>query len=181
LPGRTASEAKEAFLAPLRRAASCVTGVQLLISGDHSDRPGSRQSITFLELPTFRSVRLKCELSFRLVHAYKLDFDPTKPGHEQWKVRSERYYYSLLHAADRREMLSWHWHPNTGDPRPHLHHGVGLGDLRHIPTGRVTVESIIRYLLVDLDVPPKRDDFLQVLDEAERLHVEHRSWHAYPP
>jgi hypothetical protein len=51
----------------------------------------------------------------------------------------------------------------------------------HVPTGRVSIESVLRLLLTDLKVPPARDhvsDFADVLDASERDFIEHRRWHS---
>jgi hypothetical protein len=45
----------------------------------------------------------------------------------------------------------------------------------------VSIESILRLLLTDLQVPPTRDhsdDYLKVLEEAEANFVAYRRWHA---
>jgi len=51
----------------------------------------------------------------------------------------------------------------------------------HLPTGRVSIESILRLLLDELEVPPVRahaGDYGRILDKAEGDFIEHRSWHA---
>ena len=68
-------------------------------------------------------------------------------------------------------------------PHPHLHASAGPINRRvHVPTGRVSLESVIRLLLGDLQVPATREraaDSTQVLDECEAPFIEHRRWHAW--
>jgi hypothetical protein len=46
----------------------------------------------------------------------------------------------------------------------------------HLPTGRVSVESVLRLLLHDLGVTARRDDWGEVLDDAEPRYLTHRRW-----
>jgi hypothetical protein len=76
------------------------------------------------------------------------------------------------------ELISWHWHPPTRH-RPHLHI-KDLAHLGHVPTGRVTFESVLRYLIEDLAADPARKDWRSVLEGTELLHAKHRSWSVDP-
>jgi hypothetical protein len=65
-------------------------------------------------------------------------------------------------------------------PWPHLHaHGardtLTLHKL-HLPTGRVALEAVVRFLIGDLNVAPRRSDWRTVLDRAEAHFRETRSW-----
>jgi hypothetical protein len=46
----------------------------------------------------------------------------------------------------------------------------------HLPTGRVSIEAVIRFLIEDLEVAPLRDDWRAVLDRHEDLFRQTRSW-----
>jgi hypothetical protein len=51
-----------------------------------------------------------------------------------------------------------------------------------VPTGRVSIESVLRLLLIDLAVPARPahiTDVAKVLDDCERPFIEHRRWHAW--
>ena len=52
---------------------------------------------------------------------------------------------------------------------------VGLV-LLHLPTGRVSIEALARFLVDDLDVVPLRDDWREVIDAYERQFWELRTW-----
>jgi hypothetical protein len=52
----------------------------------------------------------------------------------------------------------------------------------HLPTGRVTMESVLRLLLIDLRVASVKGhatDYEKILAKAEGDFVGHRSWHAW--
>jgi hypothetical protein len=101
-------------------------------------------------------------------------------------VSTTAYRYHLLDESGK-ELIGWHWHPESkGDSRlrghPHLHVPAGPIDRRlHVPTGRVSIESVLR-LLVDLGIPARPahvTDFAKVLDECEGPFIKHRRWHAW--
>jgi hypothetical protein len=101
----------------------------------------------------------------------------------QYKVRTLGYAYSLSQTENVDDsFLSWHWHPP--DPaHPHLHvkatgpvtsTAEGTEGL-HLPSGRVSVESVIRLLISEhgVDAP---EGWAQVLDENEELFRKYRTW-----
>jgi hypothetical protein len=47
---------------------------------------------------------------------------------------------------------------------------------QHVPTGRVTFESIVMFLLMDLEVRPREQDWYERITEAEQLHKRYRTW-----
>jgi hypothetical protein len=65
---------------------------------------------------------------------------------------------------------------------PHAHVACDmLTSAAHLPTGRVSIESVLRLLLDDLGVTARRRDYAKVLDDAERPFIRHRRWHALGP
>jgi hypothetical protein len=63
---------------------------------------------------------------------------------------------------------------------PHLH-AYGARDMLtlhklHLPTGRVALEAVVRFLILDLDVVPRRDDWRSVLDRHEEQFRQARTW-----
>lgn len=98
-----------------------------------------------------------------------------------WKVYTEGYAYTVSEDADlSHELLAWHWHPGTR-PDTHLHIGKshpthgGLAHL-HVPSGRVSFEQVIRFLITDLNVVPARTDWDAVLTNSHSLFVRFRRW-----
>jgi hypothetical protein len=101
-----------------------------------------------------------------------------------WTASTNEYAYRV---SDERDSIiaAWHWHPMTqlaGDdaPWPHLH-TYGARDALtlhklHLPTGRVSLEAVVRFLISDLDVVPRRADWRAVLDRQEEQFRQTRSW-----
>jgi hypothetical protein len=176
LAGRTPHEALHAFIDPLQRALSCVTPAVLVY---RRARPGSVQALGVSEEP----VRLRCfggsAPSLYLEQQYDLVEAPGERG--PWKVSTLAYRYRIDSAAGD-ELALWHWHPKNLQgrphryPHPHLHAQVGALAGLHLPTGRVSVESILRLLLKEFDVRPLRDDWASVLDATEEVFEQWRTW-----
>jgi hypothetical protein len=117
--------------------------------------------------------------SLYLEQQYQVIEAPDERG--PWKVSTRAYRYRVDSAAGE-ELVLWHWHPTDQEgrphkePRPHLH--AQVGDLRglHLLTGRVGVESIIRVLINEFGVQPRRDDWQSTLDTTEALFEQWRTW-----
>jgi hypothetical protein len=169
LPGRTPTQAREAFLAPLRRSISCITVAQLYVSAKQA---GEKEALTLSEDPLQLQSASLGKIQLTLAHQYRVIEDDISG----YRVSTAAYNYGLSDDSGR-ELIAWHWHPESKVVRPHLHVAADpLTHKAHVPTGRVTFESVLRLLLTDLQVSARRDDFHDVLDASEGPHIEYRSW-----
>jgi hypothetical protein len=103
----------------------------------------------------------------------------------EWRVRTRGYAYSALFEDDNREFrdfLSWHWHPGADQiSTPHIHGHLDHPLWRavhklHIPSGRVSFESVLRFLITEVGVVARREDWSESLDRAEGLFNSYRTW-----
>jgi hypothetical protein len=181
MPGRTPGEARKAFLEPLQRALSCITDAKLFVS--RGKQPGEVEALALSEDPLRLTSARIGPVQFVLGHQFRVVQD----GRKSWHVSTAAYRYHLLDDSGR-ELIAWHWHPESlGDTRlrghPHVHVQAGPIERRiHVPTGRVSVESVLRLLLIDLAVaarPAHVADFAKVLDDCETPFIQHRRWHAW--
>ena len=181
MPGRTPEEARKAFLEPLQRALSCITDAKLFVS--RGKQPGEVEALALSEDPLRLTSARIGPVQFVLGHQFRVVQD----GRKSWHVSTAAYRYHLLDDSGR-ELIAWHWHPESlGDTRlrghPHVHVQAGPIERRiHVPTGRVSVESVLRLLLIDLAVaarPAHVADFAKVLDDCETPFIQHRRWHAW--
>jgi hypothetical protein len=175
LPGRTAENADNALLEPLRRALSCVTNAELYVSPASSeDARALKMRVDPLRL---QSSEVPGGLLLRLRQQFRSVRDPGAPRGERWHVSTVAYDYRINRADSGSELLSWHWHPTTGVPFPHLHVAADALSRRvHVPTGRVSIEAVVRMLLGELGVSPKRPKWEQVLAASERPFLKYRRW-----
>jgi hypothetical protein len=120
----------------------------------------------------------KLELSF--LHTYTV-----APTHDGWAVRSTAYRYQVRDDEER-EIIAYHWHPGLGVDYPHVQFKSLSApvDLRksHIPTGRISFEAVVRFLVDELEVEPIRDDdWRTMLDRNEEMFDRQRTWSLIPP
>ncbi len=104
---------------------------------------------------------------------------------KQWRMSTQQYIYNVAELPDspgsRDYLFAWHWHPELGPQECHLHANAALSngmrlDKKHLPTARVSLEEVLRFLISECDVFPARDDWQQVLDETQRRYEQHRTW-----
>jgi hypothetical protein len=97
----------------------------------------------------------------------------------QYTTRIVSYEYRLIDHDDR-EILAFHWHPvglsDVVDPHLHLssrlnpieigrnQESLNLADM-HIPTGFVMLEDVVRLLVAEFGIAPRRDDWHDLLRE----------------
>lgn len=166
---------------PIQRAASCLGPVKIITSPGGRTEPNRTHSWT---LNAEKGVGLGNGWHFEAQMHYRL---LQRPVSREWRVTTEGYRYRLaLHGT---HLWRIHWHPTlTSDyhlPHVHLNLTTPPGEVgtdlmgQHHPTGRMTFEDALEWVF--LNVPAKREDWRQVLEETRLAHIEHRSWSTRPP
>jgi hypothetical protein len=100
-----------------------------------------------------------------------------------WKVASDEYIYNVRSAADRdpaSQMIEWHWHPQVR-PECHAHvNGPLPGGFHlsgaHLPTGRVSFEQVLIFLLDELEIVSRQPEWRETLTSNHALHAAYRTW-----
>lgn len=118
------------------------------------------------------------------------------PEDKEWRLITERYWYRIQRAPGMREqaLIRWEYDRTLAAGKRHCRHhvqqagdlafGDGLLDLNkaHLPTGWVTIEEVLRFLIVDLRIaPPCGEEWADVLEESERAFHEEFSDSRYVP
>jgi hypothetical protein len=111
-------------------------------------------------------------LVFRMF--YHVVEDTTERG--AWKAAVTTYNYSLR-DHDHKEILSYHWHPDTPNSVdfPHMHLGAGTGMTRqelfraHLPTGHIALADMIRLTIIEFGVQALRGDWREILAAHNNL------------
>jgi hypothetical protein len=107
----------------------------------------------------------------------------------QWRVTSRMYEYSLL-DLDETELLVYHWQPDADPAYPHIHVSAALRartsaleekqsidlDRLHLPTGRVSLEAVVRMLITEFGIAPRRSNWQEVLKQTEAIFREDATW-----
>jgi hypothetical protein len=106
----------------------------------------------------------------------------------RFRLETHRYWYHLSRPVDRASSLKpdpfmrWEYakrHGANDEPcrnHLHIHSGIEIDGIRldlkktHLPTGWVTIEELLRFLITDLGVAPAcGDDWPKKLHESEAL------------
>jgi hypothetical protein len=95
---------------------------------------------------------------------------------EPWKTSTRGYLYGLDDDQGR-EIIGFHWHPagRSAETAPRFHLGAGARVGRpeltvdaHLPSGRVSVEEMLRMAITVFEVKPIRPNWEEVLDASQR-------------
>ncbi len=178
--GRTSQEAARDFLAPLSAVVRCVTDQGFIAR--QSRQPEQARTARFQDSFAIFDRRNGQALKLELRHRFVVRQVDRNRG--LWTASTREYAYRV--SDERDDLLAeWHWHPMTqisddDAPWPHLH-AYGVRDALtlhklHLPTGRVALEAVVRFLILDLDVVPRRDDWRAILDRHEEQFRQTRTW-----
>jgi hypothetical protein len=188
MPGRSAHEAYKAFAGPLASALSCLATTKIQPSNGGMNKLYQDHNLYMTGIVGEGYVRLQGEPIFELRArmVYRIIEDP-RAGYGPIRVTTRAYDYSLRLATGE-AVIDYHWHPdgNSAETLPHLHLGSAqlardgvLTRKLHVPTGRITFESVIKHA-IDLGAKPLRHDWMSKLHAAEQPHIEHRTWSMDP-
>lgn len=171
-PAKTRREAVDRFRKVLGASLGCVSKTIWYV-GSSPEWPGHQYATTD-EWPMRLRRTSHSALYLDATIVFHLAPDPRFDG--EWKVFTDQYIYALSERKEdiAKPMVSWHWHPRSGRDEPHVH--VPSLPKRHVPSGRVSFESVLRFLIVDFGVRPERKDWSKVLADSEGRFREYRSW-----
>ena len=162
--GRTAHEVEANYLDNLQRLVSCVTP-SVVTAELHQPFPVPHSATISDGDPVLMSGASRLQLAFRqsfIIEESEQD--------SSWRVVVGSYSYEV-HDADGSEVLLYHWHPRGNSPVviPHLHLKQGTGVIRevvrdaHLPTGEVSLNAVLRVLIKEMGVNPRRPDWESIL------------------
>lgn len=181
MPGKTHDEAFEAFAEPIRTTIEFVDPTAKLnkVWLDH-------HNVWRLGTPADKPIHINrgTKNPYFLALAIDVYAVPTEDKSLPWRMKTVRYIYetNLSFRGKRANRIrAWHWHPDSTESptvHPHIHSSKNaLHPKSHPPTGRVSIEEIVLFLIDDLDAVAAdgcRDRLLDSLDKYE----EHRNWNS---
>jgi hypothetical protein len=158
----------------------CVTSEGLVVRGPGI--PGEQQTAHFQDGFAILNRQNGDTLSLEVYHRFVVR--QAVGQRARWTASTVEYVYEVSDQAG--DLLAaWHWHPGDhredhAAPWPHLHAYGERGALTlhklHLPTGRVALEAVVRFLVNDLGVLPRRPDWRAALDRREEQFRRARSW-----
>jgi len=184
LPGRDPREAVDRFLEPLRDSLSCVAQAKITLSAGGLAQTGRIHALTVNGDQPVRLQRRRWDrqvLMLRIQMQYEI-VRTEDAGRPPWRTSTRAYAYELQTASGE-VVLSFHWHPSSVVSTPHIHVGhtqlapdAVLFQKAHHPTGRVSLESVVRACITDYNAKPLRDDWEKTLALREGDFQIYRSW-----
>ena len=158
--------AVNAYKRSVQRLVACVTDAVVDVAGGYYASPDPHRLTLSNGFPV--ALGGPSEFLFRLQEFYRVE----EIGHPRalWNVDVVEYYYTILDFEER-EVLLYHWHPRSRSSvtTPHLHlkqaAQVGRPEIRdaHLPTGDVSLSAILRVLIEEMGVQPRRPDWASIL------------------
>lgn len=192
MAGRNPNDAFRQFIEPLRDALSCVTQARLTTSRQRVYAVNTTYTVALndmnpVRLPSTAGTEPVYMSVGQQVRIIQTD-DPADPR-GPYTIRTVEYFYDLRSDEDT-ELLMFHWTPEAeGDgiiTFPHLHVGSALisrqAPLRprdfhkiHIPTGRLSVEAIIRLAINEFGTRPLKANWAAELARTEAAFLNWRT------
>jgi hypothetical protein len=168
LAGRSSYAAAKSFHDAIQLALSCVTR-DVCVFRSH---PQGYEILTFDE-----EAKLSGPWTMAMAIAYRAIEIQGNRG--PWKISTAKYRYELF--ADNKSIVAYDWHPGRERDAPHLHVDCGIKSPYfhhkvHLPTGRVSLEEVLRMAIEDLDVKPRRSDWDAVLRRTQARYEKFRTW-----
>lgn len=177
MPGKNPTDAFYAFQRPLQQDLSCVTNDILVTSKGGRHDVDVIHSLTAADGPvliTGDGHQLDIGLQYSIIKT-------GDSGKMAYRCTTKAYAYAIL-DAENHPLFAWHWHPfgNSSYYEPHAHPFAIdprlLPSRAHFPTGRISLEQVIRFAIDQLKVEPVRNDWDKVLSLNEAKFELHRSW-----
>lgn len=84
---------------------------------------------------------------------------------EDFRISTSKYYYSIW-TKPNELLIDFHYHPRQADLyKGHLHIPNNTGGVpvhflinKHIPTARVPLEDIVRFMIQEVNIEPRQSD-----------------------
>lgn len=167
MAGRTEYEAVHNFLTPIAKALDYITKIVPDVSGGYY--ASTEPHVLMLAKGNPVPLAGQYQLTLSLTHHYQISQGTGDRG--PWRVTTRGYQYSFDDASTGHEIISFQWHPDQRNAVqfPHLHIGYGSGVTfgglikSHVPTGRISIEAMVRFAINELKVTPRRDDWEETL------------------
>ena len=171
---RTAFEAVQSFQNVNNDLLSCVTAGRLTVPSRDRFRVDQEYSLGLNRGRAISDLRSEIGLDLKILMRFIIREARTQYG-GRFRVQVSEYYYQVGLRSGQ-EVMAFHWTPIELEANyrtyPHLHIGSALlsnsspiSDFArlHIPTGQISLSSVIRMLIEELDVQPRRDNWRELL------------------
>lgn len=181
--------AVDALTTYARSALQCIAQVEVLSTGT---APGLTNNLKFVtpngahaNLLPLRGFDRTPYLQLNVAMEYAVVGVTEAPLHPRFRASATMYMYSVLDLTGR-ELFAYHWHPSGVSPvrTPHFHSSITppvvlpsrpgypntvelILSRVHFPTHQIELPELVRFLITELGVQPRRADWEAALDRIE--------------
>lgn len=102
---------------------------------------------------------------------------------DNFRISTVKYIYVLWDFRPNERVLDWHYHRRQNNSfEAHLHirddaqrnnHSLVS---RHIPTGRVPLEDVVRFSIDEMNINPRDPNWKNTLIQTEAIFRANRTW-----
>lgn len=177
--------AARGFLEALGTVTDCVTAQRLSVQPEGYE-PGVLYAVAFGRTGEPVALRAKAGgpsgLLLDVRHLYAIVPDELAGARPAWRVTTRAYEYRILDSQEE-ELLVYHWQPEgvaRGPDYPHVHVSATVSarvsadarqsfplDKRHVPTGRVSLEAVVRFLIAEWGIAYRHRNWVARLNRTE--------------
>ncbi len=185
ITGRTPNECFKEFAEHMRKLATATVSKNALLALVENE--GERAGLRFREHGSAILAELNTKYG-KLYFSLAQELEAVQETKKQYRLSTRRYWYRLQStpALDAQALIRWEYEISS-DRGPAPHHvqadaKAGPLDLNHlhVPSGRVMIEDVIRFLIVDLEhKPPCGEDWPDVLEKSARDYFEKFASHKF--
>lgn len=183
MPTNKSHHAINTYLTELQTIVSCVAD-EVCYFYSHNN---NRQTLAWSKCNTSVSQ----PLMLKRKNGHKLFIDISQEIQQpnvrnNYLVSTKSYMYSILDAKNK-ELIGFHYHPELDDDpiiHPHIHVYADADQRfaefnlhkRHIPSGRVALEDVLEWLIVEMQVKPRQSNWQKVLQLTRRKFKQNCTW-----
>lgn len=182
MAGDSPSEALANYVRPLQRAVACVHPNARFATDCHNPRDGKVHNLILAGNEPIRVAAVSGRPSFLVfVHQAFVIVQEQEKARGPWRASTRAYTYAVMEDNDtQREIVAYHWHPGEqGFGEPHLHipdHPNTYMEHAHIPSGRVSLEAFVWFLIREFKVKAHLSGYRGILEQSETQFRRFRSW-----
>lgn len=189
MPGRSPTQAFKNYIKPLRQALQCITDSRLTVAKRQTIEVDTLYAVVLNDMDPV-PIRGEIPLGFTAGQTVSIITTEASDPRGPYRASTARYFYEIA-TTEGQEILSFHWTPEEPGRGaitfPHLHVGRALianqttirpEDFHkvHIPTGRVSIEAVVRLLITEFGVTHRNPRWRQILQRSETAFPRWQTW-----
>lgn len=182
MAGENPSDALGNYVRPMQKAISCLHPNAHLSTDCRDPKDGKTHNLNLAGNEPVRVATVSGSSSYLVYVAQAFEIIRDKdPERGPWRATTKGYMYSVMEDTEaQREIVGFHWHPGEqGFNEAHMHipdHPSSQMQHAHIPSGRVSIESFVSFLIREFKVKAHQTGYRGILEHSEGRFRRFRNW-----